>query len=159
MFFSLAWSSCLLQALKTLESAIVSSPLGLNPTVDGQRLIVAIPPWVFSFAICVWPRWGIIFAIWTKFMLITLIVFFWMCPDYDHFLPHALQINKGECPGESILIKLLLFLFSGFHIPPINNLWFNPQALCKVVAKSAEDVKQSIRRARQKVPAYITCYG
>ncbi|MQM09738.1 hypothetical protein Taro_042610 [Colocasia esculenta] len=54
-------------ALKTLESAIVSSPLGLNPTADGQRL--------------------------TK---------------------------------------------------------ENVQVLCKVVAKSAEDVKQSIRRARQK---------
>ncbi|CAA6674167.1 unnamed protein product [Spirodela intermedia] len=61
-------------ALKTLESAIVSSPLGLNPTVDGQRLIVAIPP-----------------------------------------------LTKE-----------------------------NVQALCKVVARSAEDVKQSIRRARQK---------
>ncbi|KAI4388747.1 hypothetical protein MLD38_001051 [Melastoma candidum] len=30
--------------LKALESAIVSSPLGLNPRVDGQRLIAAIPP-------------------------------------------------------------------------------------------------------------------
>uniref|UniRef100_A0A1D1YSX4 Ribosome-recycling factor, chloroplastic n=1 Tax=Anthurium amnicola TaxID=1678845 RepID=A0A1D1YSX4_9ARAE len=60
--------------LKTLESAIVSSPLGLNPTVDGQRLIVNIPP-----------------------------------------------LTKE-----------------------------NVKALCKVVAKSAEDVKQSIRRARQK---------
>lgn len=33
-----------LQTLKELESAIVSSPLGLNPRVDGQRLIAAIPP-------------------------------------------------------------------------------------------------------------------
>ncbi|KAG5534729.1 hypothetical protein RHGRI_022750 [Rhododendron griersonianum] len=34
----------LLQALKELERAIVSSPLGLNPKVDGQRLIAPIPP-------------------------------------------------------------------------------------------------------------------
>ncbi|KAH7681115.1 ribosome recycling factor protein [Dioscorea alata] len=60
--------------LKALEQAIVSSPLGINPTPDGQRLIAAIPP-----------------------------------------------LTKE-----------------------------NVQALCKVVAKSAEDVKQSIRRARQK---------
>ncbi|XP_078441562.1 ribosome recycling factor [Wolffia australiana] len=60
--------------LKSLESSIVSSPLGLNPMVDGQRLIVAIPP-----------------------------------------------LTKE-----------------------------NVQALCKVVTKSSEDVKQSIRRARQK---------
>ncbi|PIA33687.1 hypothetical protein AQUCO_04000032v1 [Aquilegia coerulea] len=61
-------------AIKELERAIVSSPLGLNPQVDGQRLIAAIPP-----------------------------------------------LTKE-------------------HI----------QAICKVVSKSAEDVKQSIRRARQK---------
>nr|AKM76780.1 ribosome recycling factor [Francoa sonchifolia] len=61
-------------AIKELESAIVSSPLGLNPKVDGQRLIAAIP-----------------------------------------------ALTKE-------------------HI----------QAMCKVVAKSSEDVKQSIRRARQK---------
>ncbi|XP_052188666.1 uncharacterized protein LOC127799020 [Diospyros lotus] len=60
--------------LKELESAIVSSPLGLNPKADGQRLIAAIPP-----------------------------------------------LTKEHM-----------------------------QALCKVVAKSSEDVKQSIRRARQK---------
>ncbi|XP_022772378.1 uncharacterized protein LOC111315019 [Durio zibethinus] len=60
--------------LKALESAIVSSPLGLNPKVDGQRLIAAIPP-----------------------------------------------LTKEHM-----------------------------QAMCKVVAKSSEDVKQSIRRARQK---------
>ncbi|KAK8705390.1 hypothetical protein V6N13_048993 [Hibiscus sabdariffa] len=30
--------------LKALETAIVSSPLGLNPKVDGERLIAAIPP-------------------------------------------------------------------------------------------------------------------
>ncbi|URE48658.1 Ribosome recycling factor [Musa troglodytarum] len=61
-------------ALKAVESAVISSPLGLNPTPDGQRLIAAIPP-----------------------------------------------LTKE-----------------------------NMQALCKVVAKSSEDVKQSIRRARQK---------
>ncbi|KAK9271938.1 hypothetical protein L1049_002305 [Liquidambar formosana] len=61
-------------ALKELENAIVSSPLGLNPKADGQRLIAVIPP-----------------------------------------------LTKE-------------------HI----------QAVCKVVAKSCEDVKQSIRRARQK---------
>nr|AKM76787.1 ribosome recycling factor [Melianthus villosus] len=61
-------------AIKELESAIVSSPLGLNPRVDGQRLIAAIP-----------------------------------------------ALTKE-------------------HI----------KAMCKVVAKSSEDVKQSIRRARQK---------
>ncbi|WOL02430.1 hypothetical protein Cni_G11149 [Canna indica] len=61
-------------ALKAVESAIVSSPLGLNPTPDGQRLIAVIPP-----------------------------------------------LTKE-----------------------------NMQALCKVVTKSSEDVKQSIRRARQK---------
>lgn len=33
-----------LQTLKALESAIISSPLGLNPKVDGQRLIAPIPP-------------------------------------------------------------------------------------------------------------------
>ncbi|KAL6994790.1 hypothetical protein U1Q18_043551 [Sarracenia purpurea var. burkii] len=31
-------------ALKELESAIVSSPLGLNPRADGHRLIAPIPP-------------------------------------------------------------------------------------------------------------------
>ncbi|KAG8637730.1 hypothetical protein MANES_15G158300v8 [Manihot esculenta] len=30
--------------LKALEKAIVSSPLGLNPRVDGERLIASIPP-------------------------------------------------------------------------------------------------------------------
>ncbi|KAL6521817.1 hypothetical protein OROGR_018386 [Orobanche gracilis] len=61
-------------ALKELEKAIISSPLGLNPKPDNQRLIVPIPP-----------------------------------------------LTKE-------------------HI----------QAVCKVVSKSSEDVKQSIRRARQK---------
>lgn len=61
-------------ALKELEKAIVSSPLGLNPKPDGERLITAIPPM-------------------TK----------------EHM-----------------------------------------QAVCKVVAKSSEDAKQRIRRARQK---------
>nr|AKM76782.1 ribosome recycling factor [Geranium maderense] len=60
--------------LKALQKAIVSSPLGLNPKEDGQRLVAAIPP-----------------------------------------------LTKE-------------------HI----------QAMCKVVSKSSEDVKQSIRRARQK---------
>nr|KJB16476.1 hypothetical protein B456_002G231700 [Gossypium raimondii] len=60
--------------LKALEGAIISSPLGLNPKVDGQRLIAPIPP-----------------------------------------------LTKEHM-----------------------------QAMCKVVAKSSEDVKQSIRRARQK---------
>ncbi|XP_011628137.1 uncharacterized protein LOC18447222 isoform X1 [Amborella trichopoda] len=31
-------------ALKEVERAIISSPLGLNPTADGQRLIASIPP-------------------------------------------------------------------------------------------------------------------
>ncbi|KVH92778.1 uncharacterized protein LOC112515964 [Cynara cardunculus var. scolymus] len=61
-------------ALKELEKAIVSSPLGLNPKPDGERLIASIPPM-------------------TK----------------EHM-----------------------------------------QAVCKVVAKSSEDAKQRIRRARQK---------
>ncbi|XP_023772902.1 uncharacterized protein LOC111921545 isoform X2 [Lactuca sativa] len=61
-------------ALKELEKAIVSSPLGLNPKPDGERLITAIPPM-------------------TK----------------EHM-----------------------------------------QAVCKVVAKSCEDAKQRVRRARQK---------
>nr|AKM76778.1 ribosome recycling factor [Erodium texanum] len=60
--------------LKALQKAIVSSPLGLNPKEDGQRLVAPIPP-----------------------------------------------LTKE-------------------HI----------QAMCKVVSKSSEDVKQSIRRARQK---------
>ncbi|KAK9104184.1 hypothetical protein Scep_021028 [Stephania cephalantha] len=60
--------------IKELEHAINSSPLGLNPQVDGQRLVVPIP-----------------------------------------------RLTKE-------------------HV----------QAMCKVVAKSCEDVKQSIRRARQK---------
>lgn len=34
----------LCQALKQLENAIVSSPLGLNPKADGERLIAVIPP-------------------------------------------------------------------------------------------------------------------
>lgn len=33
-----------LQALQKLETAIVESALGLNPKVDGDRLIAAIPP-------------------------------------------------------------------------------------------------------------------
>ncbi|KAK2969817.1 hypothetical protein RJ640_028097 [Escallonia rubra] len=61
-------------AVKELEKAIVSSPLGINPKLDGQRLIAAIPP-----------------------------------------------LTKEHM-----------------------------QAVCKVVAKSSEDVKQSIRRTRQK---------
>ncbi|GAB2278560.1 hypothetical protein Dimus_013237 [Dionaea muscipula] len=61
-------------SLKELEKAIVSSPLGLNPKTDGQRLIAAIPP-----------------------------------------------LTKE-------------------HV----------QAMCKVVSRSSEDVKLSIRRARQK---------
>ncbi|KAI5651117.1 hypothetical protein M9H77_37122 [Catharanthus roseus] len=60
--------------LKELEKAITSSPLGINPKADNQRLIAAIPP-----------------------------------------------LTKEHM-----------------------------QAVCKVVAKSSEDVKQSIRRARQK---------
>lgn len=60
--------------LKKLESAIVASPLGLSPKVDGERLIAVIP-----------------------------------------------ALTKE-------------------HI----------QAVCKVVAKSCEDARQSIRRARQK---------
>ncbi|KAL9258416.1 Ribosome-recycling factor-like protein [Drosera capensis] len=60
--------------LKDLEKAITSSPLGLNPKTDGQRLIAAVPP-----------------------------------------------LTK-----ETV------------------------QAMCKVVSKSSEDVKLSIRRARQK---------
>ncbi|KAA8530120.1 hypothetical protein F0562_004829 [Nyssa sinensis] len=31
------------QALKELESAVFSSPLGLNPKADSQHLIAAIP--------------------------------------------------------------------------------------------------------------------
>ncbi|CAA0818665.1 Ribosome recycling factor [Striga hermonthica] len=61
-------------AMKELEKAIISSPLGLNPKTDNQRLIIPIPP-----------------------------------------------LTKEHM-----------------------------QAVCKVVAKSSEDVKQSIRRARQK---------
>lgn len=34
----------MLQTVKEIEKAIVSSPLGLNPQVDGERLIAAIPP-------------------------------------------------------------------------------------------------------------------
>ncbi|KAK6128280.1 hypothetical protein DH2020_037978 [Rehmannia glutinosa] len=62
-------------ALKELEKAIISSPLGLNPKADNQRLIAPIPP-----------------------------------------------LTKEHM-----------------------------QAVCKVVSKSSEDVKQSIRRARQKI--------
>ena len=32
------------QTLKAIERAIISDPLGLNPTVDGEWLIAAIPP-------------------------------------------------------------------------------------------------------------------
>ncbi|CAH8385721.1 unnamed protein product [Eruca vesicaria subsp. sativa] len=60
--------------VKELEKAIVASPLGLNPKLDGQRLIASIPP-----------------------------------------------LTKE-------------------HV----------QAMCKIVTKSSEVVKQSIRRARQK---------
>lgn len=38
------WCDKLLQTLKQLENAIVSSPLGLNPRTDGERLIAVIPP-------------------------------------------------------------------------------------------------------------------
>ncbi|CAO2820222.1 unnamed protein product [Amaranthus hypochondriacus] len=62
------------QTIKELEKAIVSSPLGLNPKPDGDRLVAVIPP-----------------------------------------------LTKE-------------------HI----------QAMCKVVSKSSEEVKQSVRRARQK---------
>ncbi|KAG6412638.1 hypothetical protein SASPL_125321 [Salvia splendens] len=62
-------------ALKEMEKAIMSSPLGLNPNSDSQRLIVPIPP-----------------------------------------------LTKEHM-----------------------------QAVCKVVVKSSEDVKKSIRRARQKL--------
>ncbi|CAN6449186.1 unnamed protein product [Victoria cruziana] len=31
-------------SLKELERGIASSPLGLNPSIDGQRLIAAVPP-------------------------------------------------------------------------------------------------------------------
>ncbi|CAN6268345.1 unnamed protein product [Urochloa humidicola] len=61
-------------SMKSIEHAIISSPLGINPTPDGNRIIAAIPP-----------------------------------------------LTKE-----------------------------NIQALCKIVTKSAEDFKQSIRRARQK---------
>uniref|UniRef100_A0A0E0DFJ4 Ribosome-recycling factor, chloroplastic n=1 Tax=Oryza meridionalis TaxID=40149 RepID=A0A0E0DFJ4_9ORYZ len=61
-------------SMKSIEHAIISSPLGINPTPDGNRIIANIPP-----------------------------------------------LTKE-----------------------------NIQALCKVVTKSAEDFKQSIRRARQK---------
>ncbi|KAK1314985.1 hypothetical protein QJS10_CPA06g01376 [Acorus calamus] len=64
--------------LKELEKAIVSSPLGLNPTVDGQRLLASVP--------------------------------------------RALHGSHSSCD----------------------------KAMCKLVNKSSEDVKQSIRRARQK---------
>nr|AKM76790.1 ribosome recycling factor [Pelargonium cotyledonis] len=60
--------------LKALQKAIVSSPFGLNPKEDGERLVAAIPP------------------------------------------------------------------LTQEHI----------KAMCKVISKSSEDVKQSIRRARQK---------
>ncbi|KAF7009772.1 hypothetical protein CFC21_024276 [Triticum aestivum] len=60
--------------MKSIENAIASSPLGINPTPDGSRIIAAVPP----------------------------------------------------------LTKETM------------------QAMCKVVTKSAEDFKQSIRRARQK---------
>ncbi|EEF50937.1 ribosome-recycling factor [Ricinus communis] len=60
--------------VSALEKAIVSSPLGLNPRVDGERLIASIPP-----------------------------------------------LTKEHM-----------------------------QAMCKVVGKSCEEVKQSVRRARQK---------
>ncbi|KAJ8767807.1 hypothetical protein K2173_020747 [Erythroxylum novogranatense] len=60
--------------VKEIEKAIVASPLGINPTVDSERLIASIPP-----------------------------------------------LTKEHM-----------------------------QAVCKVVTKSCEDVKQSIRRARQK---------
>lgn len=33
-----------MQTLKAVENAIVSSPLGLNPTPDGQRILAVIPP-------------------------------------------------------------------------------------------------------------------
>ncbi|KAL6652484.1 hypothetical protein ACP70R_011409 [Stipagrostis hirtigluma subsp. patula] len=61
-------------SMKSIEHAIISSPLGINPQPEGNRIIAAIPP-----------------------------------------------LTKE-----------------------------NIQALCKVVTKSAEDFKQSIRRARQK---------
>ncbi|KAK6775265.1 hypothetical protein RDI58_026266 [Solanum bulbocastanum] len=81
-------------SLKELEKAIISSPLGLNPQSDNQRLIVPIPPFSVRF---------------------------------DSLFLLFLAIR-----ATSRLTKE--------HV----------QAVCKVVAKSSEDVKQSIRRARQK---------
>ncbi|WMV53510.1 hypothetical protein MTR67_046895 [Solanum verrucosum] len=81
-------------SLKELEKAIISSPLGLNPQSDNQRLIVPIPPF-------------------------------------------------------SVLFDSLFLLF--LAIRATSRLTKeHVQAVCKVVAKSSEDVKQSIRRARQK---------
>ncbi|KAJ9562483.1 LOW QUALITY PROTEIN: hypothetical protein OSB04_007643 [Centaurea solstitialis] len=81
------------QALKELEKAIVSSPLGLNPKPDGERLIAAIPP---------------------------------MTKEHMQARSSTLQFAYHE------------------------GLCFLLQAVCKVVAKSSEDAKQRIRRARQK---------
>ncbi|KAF1885444.1 hypothetical protein Lal_00029333 [Lupinus albus] len=36
------------QTLKQIENAIVSSPLGLNPKADGDRLIAVIPPYAIA---------------------------------------------------------------------------------------------------------------
>lgn len=44
-------SSLFLQTVKELEKAIVSSPLGLNPKLDGQRLIASIPPYDIQFSL------------------------------------------------------------------------------------------------------------
>lgn len=41
---SISINLLMLQALKNIETAIVESPLGLNPKTDGERLIAAIPP-------------------------------------------------------------------------------------------------------------------
>ncbi|EXC19901.1 Ribosome-recycling factor [Morus notabilis] len=73
-------------ALKSLEKAIISSPLGLSPKVDGERLIAVIPP---------------------------------LTQEHIQFLRYL--ISRNIC-----------------------------QAVCKVVMKSCEDAKQSIRRARQR---------
>ncbi|XVE55102.1 hypothetical protein DITRI_Ditri03aG0133800 [Diplodiscus trichospermus] len=96
--------------LKALESAIFSSPLGLNPKVDGQRLIAAI--------------------------------LMQNCLN-NFFTAHFILPSIYAIDCQDILASMDKF-----------------SRLCaKVVAKSSEDVKQSIRRARQKALGTIKKAG
>ncbi|XP_066346858.1 uncharacterized protein [Miscanthus floridulus] len=50
-------------SMKSIEHAIVSSPLGINPTPDGNRIIAAIPPLTKENIQCYCSSWKILFML------------------------------------------------------------------------------------------------